>query len=39
MLNRKTALDEIIESYIALEKELQKLIHQVFDPFCSPFRQ
>jgi hypothetical protein len=33
-----TGIDEIIDCYIALEKELQKLIHQVIDPFCSKCR-
>jgi len=33
-----TGIDGIIDCYIALEKELQKLIHQVTDPFCSKCR-
>ena len=35
---RTTGIDELIDCYIALEKELQKLIHQVFDPFCTNCR-
>jgi len=39
MLTRKTTgIDDIIDGYIALEKELQKLIHQVIGPFCSNCR-